>query len=345
MSETEAVYRRIFEAAPDGVLIVDRDGRIVEANPAAERLFGYDPGELTGRAVEILVPEGVRRRHPAHRSRFHGHPDARPMGAGLQLHGQTRDGSRFPVEISLSPVVHQGEECVIATVRDVTERNRLRDFGAGALRASEEERQRIARELHDDTAQHLATLLVRLRILERSDTPDEWREAVGYVRDELKACAEGVRRIARGLRPPELEDAGVVAALRAHMRIVGEGSPVDTSLEGEPVDALLPPDARLVLYRVVQEAVSNAIRHSGGERVEVTVRRAGEVVEAEVRDDGKGFSRQEVRGSELRGLGLIGMKERATMVGGQVSIESRPGLGTRVRVEIPIQGAGEVQRV
>jgi PAS domain S-box-containing protein len=340
------MYRAIFEAAPDGVLVVNGEGVIVEANPAVARAFGYDRDELIGRGVDVLVPEGVRSLHAGHRQRYMRSPHARPMGAGLQLVGRRKDGVELPVEISLSPLQLDGETWVIAIVRDVTERKRLRDFGAGALRASEEERQRIARELHDDTAQRLATLLVRLRILERSGYEEsDWQEAVINVREELKACADGVRRIARGLRPPELEDAGVVAAVRSHIRAVSGGSGIDVVLDADPIDPLLSADAKLVLYRIVQEAVSNAVRHSRGGRVEVRMRLEPDRVDATVQDDGAGFLPDAVRRTELGGLGILGMQERAGMVGGYVDIESRPGEGTRVRVSIPIEQAREAERV
>jgi signal transduction histidine kinase len=249
------------------------------------------------------------------------------------------------VEISLSPLrLEEGGLLVIATVRDVTQRQRLRDFSAGALRASEEERQRIARELHDDPAQRLAALLVRLRLLGRAANEVEREEQVRDLRRDLEAAADSVRRIARGLRPPELEDAGVVMALRAHARSVEEGTDLELDLDLEPVDHLLTPDAKLVLYRVVQEALSNVVRHSGAAAARVEVRREGDRVVAVVQDEGSGFHVASAQ-RDGRRLGLIGMQERAMMVGGAVEIESSPGQGTRIRVEIPADFAGEVQRV
>lgn len=345
VNRSDDIYKTIFEAAPDGVLVADPEGVVVEVNPALLDLFGYQRDELVGASVDVLVPDALRDHHVRNRARYGRSPHARAMGAGLQLRGRRKDGSEVPVEISLSPVEGEGGTWVIAVVRDIAERQRLRDFGAGALRASEEERQRIARELHDDTAQRLATLLVRLRILERSGYESEWRETVGNVREGIKDCADGVRRIARGLRPPELEDAGVVAAVRAHMRTVADGSGVAVALDAEPVDPLLSPDAKLVLYRIVQEAVSNALRHARAGRVEVVLRGEPDLVRAVVADDGTGFVPESLKRSDLGGLGLIGMQERAAMVGGRVDIESRPGEGTRVTVSIPIEHAGEPLRV
>ncbi|HEX9885834.1 MAG TPA: PAS domain S-box protein [Longimicrobiales bacterium] len=333
---SDGLYRTIFGAAPDGIIVVDGNGVITEVNPAAHDIFGYDQGELLGQGVDVLVPDGLRAGHAELRERYATAPTSRPMGAGLELRGRRKDDTELPVEISLNTLVRDGELAIIANVRDVTEWRRLRDFGVGSLRASEEERERIARELHDDTAQHLAALLVRLKLVERAGFESEWGEAVAGVRDELLACAEGVRRIARGLRPPELKDAGVVAAIRAHLRAVNETRCLRTTFDADPVDPLLTEDGKLVLYRIVQEAVSNAVRHSGGAEVEVRVRRNGTHVDAEIVDDGHGFDAGMTASGGQRGLGLMGMRERAHMLGGRMSIESGPEAGTRVHVRIPV---------
>jgi len=338
------IYRAIFEASPDGVVVVDGRGVIRQVNSALEHLFGYGRQELEGKPVEVLVPDTLRGAHHQHRGRYASDPHPRPMGIGMELRGRRMDGSEFPVEISLSPLATAGEPLVIASVRDVTQRKRLRDFSAGALRASEEERQRIARELHDDTAQRLATLMVRLRLLERAADEVTREEQVDELRKELQEAADGVRRIARGLRPPELEDAGVAMALRAHARSLQEASGLLVEMEVENVDDVLAPDAKLVLYRIIQEALSNVLRHSGAERARVVVRREDEHVVAVVEDRGRGFREVAARDGG-GGLGLIGMQERAVMIGGQVGIESRPGEGTRVRVQIPVDFVEEVQRV
>jgi PAS domain S-box-containing protein len=337
-------YRAIFEASPDGVLVVDSVGVIREVNVAAEEVFRYGPGELTEKDVDVLVPTSLRGTHEGHRQRYMDDPRPRPMGIGMELRGLRADGTEIPVEISLSPLVTaEGPPWVIVTVRDVTQRRRLRDFSAGALRASEEERQRIARELHDDTAQRLTSLVVRLKILERSKGEERDRRFQEF-RRELVDAAESVRQVARGLRPPELEDAGVRLALMAHARNVQERAGLRVDLEIGPVDDVLAPDAQLVLYRIVQEALSNVLRHSGASSARVEVRCGAERVVAVVEDRGRGFSPGQ---SHVRegALGLMGMQERAAMVGGDVTIESSPGQGTRVRVTIPVDSTTEAQRV
>ncbi|MDT8341381.1 MAG: PAS domain S-box protein [Longimicrobiales bacterium] len=337
-------HRALFDSAPDGILVVDRQGVIRDANPEAERLFGYASHELEGEAIELLVPEEYRKRHRGHRDRYHGTSSRRPMGIGMELVARRRDGSTFPVEVSLNGMDVAGETLTVATVRDVSDRKRLRDFGAGALRAAEEVRSRIARDLHDDTAQRLSAHLIRLRLVERAATEEERREHLRELREGLMETAEGVRRIARGLRPPELEDAGLAAALQAHARALSDSYGLRTTLDVEGVERYLTPDGLLVLYRIMQEALTNVARHAGAAEASVSIRLNGMGIEAEVRDAGAGFDpdRLDLGG---RGLGLMGMRERAVMVGGVLAVESRPGSGTRVSVRIPVEFDLEVERV
>jgi PAS domain S-box-containing protein len=326
-------YRAVFLNAPDGILLVDREGRVVEANREAERLFGYRPGELVGVEVESLVPPEVRDDHRAHREVYARDPRPRPMGIGLELAGIRRDGTRVPVEISLSPFRESGQDLVISVVRDLTERRRLRSFGADAVRAAEEERRRIARELHDDTAQRLAAMILRLRVLEKSVEETDLSGALEEVREELHRVVDGVRRIARGLRPPELEDVGLEAALRAHVRErVPEGR---VRLDLGDRGTRLPDDVALSIYRIAQEALGNALRHSQADVIVLrTAERDGAFV-LEVMDDGAGFDPSRLADPGA-GLGLVGMRERAAAVEGSLEVVSSPGDGTRVRLKVPL---------
>lgn len=330
-------FRAVFEASPDGIVLVDAGGTVREANPRTGEMFGYEREELLGLQVEELVPEAVRDAHRGRRSAFVQDPHARPMGIGLELRGLRSDGATFPVEISLSPLRTRRGLFVIATIRDVTQRLRLRAFGLGALSAAEEERRRIARELHDDTAQRLAAIQLRLSLLRDERSTDDRTALLEEIRDELREAGEAVRRIARGLRPPALEDAGVVTALRSHVRArLEQGGPA-VEFDADPVDGLLDDQEKLVLYRVVQEALSNAVRHAQATQVWIRVEGGGGRVRAVVRDDGRGFELDRLQREDGSGLGLVGMRERAGLVGGRVAVESEPGAGTRVELEIPVE--------
>jgi two-component system sensor histidine kinase UhpB len=213
-------------------------------------------------------------------------------------------------------------------------RRRLRETAQRAIAAQEEERKRIARELHDGIAQTLAALRVRLRVARSLDESEARTRLLERLGTELGEATEEVRRIAQGLRPPALDILGLAAAIDSYVRSVGDaaGFAVDTRLE--PVEGLLPPEAELVLYRIVQEALSNAARHARAGTVRVRLTSGSGTVVAAIEDDGRGFDVD----AELSrgGLGLFGMQERAGYVGGTVTIESEPGRGTRVRALIPV---------
>lgn len=331
---TDDEVRAVFDASPDGCLVVASDGTIRGANARVEELFGWRPEELTGQPIEVLVPEAVRARHEGRRAAYADDPHARPMGVGLDLRARRRDGSSFPVEISLSPWRPDGETMrIVCTVRDVTEQRRLRTFSAGALRATEDERQRISRELHDDIAQRLATLVLSVRRL-ADETDEAARHALGdSVRSDVIDTSDAVRHMARGLRPPELEEVGLALAIQAHARRVREATGFEVMTELESVGEQLDEARTLAVYRIVQEALSNAKRHSGADRAIVRLGSGDGAIVAEVEDRGMGFVRPEVIGTD--GLGIIGMQERAEMMGAKLEVESIPGRGTRVRVVVP----------
>ena len=331
-------FKAVFDAAPDGFVIVDADGTIRAANPKIEEMFGWGGGDLEGRAVETLLPEALAAAHEGHRASFTRNPHNRPMGAGLDLRARRRDGSEFPVEISLSPWRRdEGDVQIICSVRDISAVHRLKNFSEGALRASEDERQRIARELHDDTAQRLATLILRVRTLAAQSDDVRRGRLFEEVRQEIVDAADGVKRMARGLRPPELEELGLVLALHAHARTLREAGVFRVFMELDAVDAYLDVTAKLALYRIIQEAISNARRHSGADSASVTLGIEEGSIVATISDRGKGFTLGTAVDGQ-RGLGLIGMQERATMIGGRISMESTPDGGTRVRVMVPTMG-------
>ena len=205
-----------------------------------------------------------------------------------------------------------------------------RRAGSAALHAQEEERARVARDLHDEVNQSLTGLLLRLEAA-REAAPLELEDELA----ETKALANQAMRellsLARQLRPTALDDLGLAAAIGGQVEQLGRGE-IEARLEVEGDFSDLGDDAQLVVYRVAQEALSNAARHSGATEVEVRLRRAGDGgVALEVTDDGRGFAFDE----QQRGLGIGGMRERALLVGGELTIESRPDAGTTVRLTVP----------
>lgn len=221
-------------------------------------------------------------------------------------------------------------------------RQRLREIAVRALDAAEEERKRVSRELHDGIAQSLAALRIRLRLARAARDDAERRSLLDEVSAAIGAATEEVRSIARGLRPPALDMLGLAPAIESYARGIAETTGLNVDIDLDAVGGLLSPEAELALYRVLQEALSNVVRHAGAANVRVRLRKRAGFVEAIVEDDGRGFSVDEALRDERGGLGLFGMKERASYVGGTVAIHSEPGTGTRVRATIPIlEGASD----
>jgi two-component system sensor histidine kinase UhpB len=223
--------------------------------------------------------------------------------------------------------------------RGVAYRTRLRDVAARALAAAEEERKRLARELHDGTAQTLASLRVRLRLARATDDAEVRDVQLEQISREIGEAIEEVRRMAKGLRPPALDMLGLAPAVDSYARSLAAAADLEVDLRVDLVDGALSPDAELALYRILQEALSNVVRHSGGSCVRIRLQRAGPLIELAVEDDGRGFDVDAEMSDRSRGLGLFGMQERAAYVGGRVSITSTPGRGTCVEVSVPIAEA------
>jgi len=209
-----------------------------------------------------------------------------------------------------------------------------RRAGSAALHAQEEERARVARDLHDEVNQSLTGLLLRLEAA-REAAPPEMAGEIAETKALANQAMTELLSLARQLRPTALDDLGLAAAIGGQVEQLGRGE-IEASLRTEGDFSDLGDDAQLVVYRVAQEALNNAARHSGGGRVEVLLRRAGDGgVALEVSDDGRGFAFDQ----QQRGLGIGGMRERALLVGGELTIESRPGAGTTARLEVPGESA------
>jgi two-component system sensor histidine kinase UhpB len=210
------------------------------------------------------------------------------------------------------------------------ERERRRS-GEMVLQAQEEERKRIARDLHDEVNQALTALLLRIEAAAH-EAPPRLRDELAETKRLANQAMGELLDLARQLRPTALDDHGLVAALRTHVREQDRRGSANVHFWADPTLGDLPTDVQVVIYRVAQEALVNAARHSGATRIEVSLERAGSIVILLVTDNGSGFAFDE----EAKGLGLSGMRERALLVGGRLEMDSRPGKGTTVKLEVPV---------
>jgi two-component system, NarL family, sensor histidine kinase UhpB len=221
---------------------------------------------------------------------------------------------------------------------DAERRAKVRELAVSALGAAEEERRRIARELHDGIAQQLAALQIQLRVVRNVRGEDDRDALLVEVGQELGRQIDELRTMAVGLRPPALDMLGLAPAVETLARQLADRTGVRIRAKTEPIGGLLDPTAELAMYRILQEALGNAAKHAAARSVELELARSDGHVVGVVRDDGRGFSVVEALAGSA--VGLYGMKERASYVGGRVDIASEPGGGTRVLVSIPVAEAG-----
>ncbi len=250
----------------------------------------------------------------------------------------SRSGANLRLEDIPGPdeVVRLHQAFVRMLERLEAERRRT---SSAALAAQEEERARVARDLHDEVNQALTGLLLRLEAA-RKKAPPELAGELADIRTLANQAMQELLSLARQLRPTALDDLGLRAALAGHVRELERQGAVEAAFEVDGTLGELPPDVQLVVYRVAQEALSNAVRHAEAEHVQVRLGREGDEVTLAVADDGRGFVFDRVD----RGLGIGGMRERALLVGGDLQVESRPGAGTRVRLRVPIENGDDPHR-
>lgn len=213
---------------------------------------------------------------------------------------------------------------------------RSRSLSRHILQAQEDERQRLARELHDEAAQALTSLLVRLRLLERAYDPAEAQQRVAELRELTAQALDEVRRVALDLRPKILDDLGLVAALEWRVDELNAADSIKALFQVEGLHGRLPRDTELVFYRIGQEALNNVILHSHASQVQVTLRQIEKSVKLEICDNGQGFDMTVVNHEQRQGLGLLGMHERVGMIDGCLQIDAAPGRGCRIVAEVPI---------
>jgi signal transduction histidine kinase len=217
--------------------------------------------------------------------------------------------------------------------------DRLRTLARRLEAAKEEERKRIARELHDDLGPALTAVVINLQLLGQEKDQGRVTRRLEDSIDLVDRMVQQIRDLSLILRPPLMDEMGLVGALKGYLETQAERTGLDIEVRGDPGLKGIPAETEITAFRVAQEAVTNAIRHAEASRIAVNLRTDDGGLEIVVEDDGKGFDvRALLEGpATVKNLGLVGMQERARMIGGEMDIESRPDRGTRVRIRIPLE--------
>jgi PAS domain S-box-containing protein len=332
----------LLDSAMDGIITTDASQHIVLYNHAAEKIFGWEPAQVLGRSLEMLLPQRYRHGHAAHVQRFGATGvTSRRMGDGTVIHGLRRNGEEFPMDASISHLDEAGGKLFTVILRDVSERVRAQqDLAAFATQAGairEQEKSRVARELHDELAQSLTALKMDAIWLRDhlQDDPVAAAEKIATMLAMLDASVASTRRIAADLRPLVLDDLGLGAAIEWLVQNFTQRTAIPCALDVDEDLSLDEPYATAV-FRMVQESLANVAKHAQAKRARVTVQRTADAIRLEVQDDGVGFDPSAPR--KAGSLGLAGLRERAQLARGNVDIDSTPGGGTRVTAVIPVVG-------
>jgi PAS domain S-box-containing protein len=338
------------------VIITDVAYRILTVNKAFTRTFGYDPEEVRHRSVALLAATDGRR--AGVKELLEG--TLRGGWTG-ELSAVRKGGERFPVLLSTSVVRdEQGEPiALVGIVRDVTEQKRLqqmvvdteqrrsedlRRFAISVQKAQEEERQRIARELHDDICQRLSGMKLNMEVLEDEihESDRKTSRVLKGFRKQLEQTISEVRRLSSNLRPAVLDDFGLTIALNLLVREFERGTGIKVRLESKHLSAQhLDPQVEIALYRIAQESLTNVARHAGASQVSLQLLCRDDRAELTVCDNGHGFDAVKVMNVREKGhgMGLINMKERAELLGGTWEITTTQSGGTTIRVTVPLEGS------
>jgi PAS domain S-box-containing protein len=342
--ESDSMVRSLFEAAPLAIIISDLNGQIVMANPGTEKIFGYSPEELTQLSVEVLVPEQSRGKHTAHRADFFAHPQTRAMGLNMDLRARRRDASEFHAEVSLSYIDTEQGKLAVAFASDISrrradeqaireQREELRQLAGRLMTAQDDERRRIARDLHDDLSQRLARLAMDIGKLAAREGFEDAAPHLRPMQRHAAEAAELVRSISHRLHPSILDDLGLKAALEEFCSEFEERTGVSTDLIARDIPDPLPAEISSCIYYVAGECLHNIAKHAQAHSATVAIEVTGTTLSLRVKDDGIGFSRN----ARSRGIGVASMKERVRYQGGRITIQSDPGEGTMVTVDVPIR--------
>jgi PAS domain S-box-containing protein len=359
IARSEARKSAILESAMDCVITMDHEGIVVEFNPAAEETFGYLRDDAVGKSLaDLIIPPSLRQAHREGMARYLETGEGPVLGKRLELTGMRADGTEFPVELAITRVDVPGPPLFTGYLRDITQRKRAdqelrqavetlrrsdeqrQQLLSRLVNAQEEERSRIAGDIHDDTIQVMTAVGIRLDLLRRATEDPKQLALVDQLDETVTLTVARLRNLLFELRPPALDREGLAAALRTLLEQYQDKQGPEYTLQNRLAQEP-PTETRVILYRIAHETLSNVRKHARASRVNVVLDNRDGGFLTRVTDDGVGFSLEEGDRYRPGHLGLVSLKERAEMAGGWCHIQSAPGAGTTVEVWVPASAQQE----
>ena len=364
---SEAYFKSVLESAPDAMIIIDHHGKIAVVNAQAERMFGYTRKQFLGQEIEMLLPDALRDRHISHRAGYASEPILRPMGSDLELRGQRRDGTEFPVEISLSPFTSATGAFISSVIRDVTSRKEMEAELIAARheaeRANKANSAFLAAASHDlrQPVQALALLNGALR---RTVTDSLALEMVESQQNSLDAMTNllnsllDISRLDAGKVAPEFEEFAVQRLVdRLFSEFSRQAKNKGLAFSADSCDTIVRSDSNL-LGEIIQNYVSNAIRYTDKGSVQMHCREDGENFWIDVSDTGIGIDPGQLDeifrefhqikspgvDKEGFGLGLAIVKRLADLLEHQIAVVSDPGNGSTFSIRLPVVSKTELKK-
>ncbi len=336
----------IVESSNDAIIGKSLDGIITTWNRGAERIYGYSAEEIIGRPVSLLVPADRPDEVPGILKRL----QRGEMIDQFETVRVRKDGSLIDIAVTISPVRDTAGRIIGASsvARDITDRLKteedlrkahegLETLSHRLLEVQEMERRHIARELHDEIGQALTAIKINMQAMQRDIVGETQLSRINDSLQIVDHAIQQVRNLSLDLRPSILDDLGIVAALRWYLDRISTRAGFQTHFDASGIDTRLGTDIETTCFRIVQEALTNIVRHARAQNVEVRIQKNGADLYLTIRDDGIGFNVDEAKEKAIHGgsLGVLGMQERSSLAGGSLEIQSALNQGTEIRVKIP----------
>ena len=348
LHRTNEMLRALINYSPLGIIILDKDGKTELWNPASEKIFGWSSKEVLGRMLPFVPDEKAEEHLQLRKTVMNGE-----TFTGREVIRRTKDGKKINVSVSAAPLFDSVQKPIgiSSFIIDVTERkiaekereklfkqinaarNRLKILSAQLISVQEAEKRNISVELHDEIGQMLTAIKIDLQRIRNNFEKNEITILVDDCSKLVEKTISVVRNLSRELRPSIIDDLGLAASLRWYTDQFHQRTGVTIKTRIKKVDEAMPPECAITLFRICQEALTNIAKHSGADYVKITLYKHKSFITLTVEDNGKGFDLQKALrlASKGKSLGLLGMQERAELLGGKFRIKSAPGSGTLIK--------------